>query len=516
MLVAVAIPLERPILNACHPRLTFLITPLDRLHAARQKLYISGSGAIWKKPFSCGIMIATMRTNRPPSPLRHSLMTPFPIYDLETARKTILQRRGWAETEYPDSLLDGIEGIFGERLTPDQAVARVLADIRREGDAGLHRWTERIDGVRTSTYAVPPEAWNAALDRIDSDLREALWTAADRIATFHRRQPAHSWIHQDEEGSLGQLVRPLDSVGVYVPGGSAPLPSSLLMAAIIARVADVKRVIAMTPPDRTTGRIPDVILAAAAIAEIDELYALGGAQAIGAMAFGTESIEPVDKIVGPGGLFVTLAKRQVFGAVGIDGLPGPTETIVIADDSAHPGMVAADLLAQAEHDILATAILLTPSQELAEAVQAEVEARMETLSRAQIIAQSLSARGGAVITPDLVAAVAEANRFAPEHLCLSVADPWALVPLVRHAGGVFVGESSFEVLGDYIAGPSHIMPTEGTARYASPLNVEDFVKRISLIALTPEAGAALSAVAARIADTEGLDAHAASARERML
>ena len=440
----------------------------------------------------------------------------FPIYDLSTAREGILKRRSWAETDYPQSLLAGIEKLFGQRLTPEQAVARVLADIRQEGDAGLNRWTERIDGVRAESYAVPPEEWNAALNRIDPNLREALWASADRIAAFHRRQPAHSWLHQDEnEGTLGQLVRPLDSVGVYVPGGSAPLPSSLLMAAVIARVAGVQRVIAMTPPHRETGRIPDVVLAAAAIAEIDELYALGGAQAIGAMAYGTERIEAVDKIVGPGGLFVTLAKRQVFGVVGIDGLPGPTETIVIADENAHPGMVAADLLAQAEHDILATAILLTPSQELAEAVGTEIAARTQQLRRSSIIEQSLPARGGAVITPDLKTAVAEANRFAPEHLCLSVADPWALVPLVKHAGGIFVGESSFEVLGDYIAGPSHIMPTEGTARYASPVNVEDFVKRISLIALTPEAGADLSALAARIADAEGLDAHAASARERM-
>jgi histidinol dehydrogenase len=440
----------------------------------------------------------------------------FPIYNLETAQKGILQRKTWAETTYPQSLLDGIQKLFGQPLTPEQAVARVLTDIRTRGDAGLQYWTERIDGVRAQTYATSPQQWQEALHRLEPDLRQALEASAERIAAFHRRQPAHSWLHQETaEGTLGQLVRPLDSVGVYVPGGSAPLPSSLLMAAVIARVAGVPRVIATTPPNRETGRIPDVVMAAAAIAEIDELYALGGAQAIGAMAYGTESIQPVDKIVGPGGLFVTLAKRQVFGVVGIDGLPGPTETLVIADAQAHPGMVAADLLAQAEHDILATAILLTPSRELAQKVGDEIAARVQKLSRAQIIAQSLPTRGGAVITPDLATAVAVANQFAPEHLCLSVADPWALVPQVRHAGGIFVGESSFEVLGDYSAGPSHIMPTEGTARYASPVNVEDFIKRISLIALTPAAGAHLSAVAARIADAEGLDAHAASARERM-
>jgi histidinol dehydrogenase len=278
-------------------------------------------------------------------------------------------------------------------------------------------------------------------------------------------------------------------------------------------------VVVVTPPHRDNpaefGYANPAILAACALAGVDAVYTLGGAQAIAALAYGTASLPAVDKIFGPGNLFVTLAKRRVFGVVGIDGLAGPTETVVIADAQAHPGRVAADLLAQAEHDILATAILLTPSRALAEAVAAEVQQRMTHLSRAEIIAQSLATRGGAVITPDLATAVEEANRFAPEHLCLSVYDPWALIPQIRHAGGVFVGESSFEVLGDYIAGPSHIMPTEGTARFASPLNVEDFIKRISLIALTPEAGARLSRVAMRIARAEGLDAHAEAARERL-
>ncbi len=440
---------------------------------------------------------------------------PFPIYDLANARRGILKRRGWSDTAYPASLLAGIAAIFGERLTPDAAVARILADVRARGDAALHHWSRLLDAAQGEALLVAPAARAAALAGLDPALRAALEQAAQRIAAFHRRQPAQSWMHVDAaEGVLGQIVRPLDSVGVYVPAGSAPLPSSLLMAAVIARVAGVPRVIACAPPDRGSGQVADVILAAAEIAGVDELYALGGAQAIGALAFGSETVPAVDKIVGPGGLFVTLAKRQVFGIVGIDGQPGPTETLIIADAGADPAWVAADLLAQAEHDILAAAILLTPSRELAEAVQAEIGQRLEQLSRAEIIAQSLAAYGGAVITPDLTAAVQAANAFAAEHLCLCVRDPWALVPQIRHAGGIFVGEHSFEVLGDYVAGPSHIMPTAGTARFASPLTVEDFIKRTSLIGLNAATAAALSPVAARIAAAEGLDAHAAAARER--
>ncbi len=440
----------------------------------------------------------------------------FPILDLAQAQQTILRRRPWSQTEYPPALLERLATVFGEPLMPEAAVARILDDVHRRGDAALREWSQRIDGIAPAVWQYPPAAQHEALARLPTALREALQTAADRIAAFHRQQPTHSWLHTDaHEGVLGQLVRPLEAVGVYVPGGTAPLPSSLLMAAVIARVAGVGRVIACSPPDRQSGRVPDVILAAAAIAGVDELYALGGAQAIAAMAFGTETVVPVDKIVGPGGLFVTLAKRQVFGIVGIDGLPGPTETVVIADATADPERVAADLLAQAEHDILATAILLTPSRSLAAAVQAAIARRLEALSRSDIIATSLAGRGGAVLTPDLETAVETANAFAPEHLCLSVADPWVWVPKVRHAGGIFVGEYSFEVLGDYIAGPSHVMPTAGTARWASPLNREDFVKRISLIALTPAAAAALGPLAARLAQAEGLDAHAAAVQARL-
>ena len=440
----------------------------------------------------------------------------IPVFtDLAHAQQTVLRRAAWEDQDAPDVVRDGIRRRFGEELTPAAAVTRVLNDVRRRGEAAALEWTQRIDGVTLATLTVSRAEQQAALARLPAALVEALRLARERIEAFHRKQPVDSWVDAGADGVLGQLIRPLDSVGVYVPGGTAPLPSSLLMAAVPARVAGVQRIVAVTPPDRASGRVPDVILAAAALADVDELWAVGGAQAIGLLAYGGGALRAVDKIVGPGGLFVTLAKRQVYGVVGIDGIPGPTETMVIADASARPALVAADLLAQAEHDVLASAILLTPSQELATAVQLEIGRQLEDLSRADIIAQSLSSRGGIVITESLAQAVTLANAYAPEHLCLLVADPWALIGQVRHAGGVFLGEGSFEVLGDYVAGPSHIMPTEGSARFASPLSVADFVKRISLIGLSLPAGQRLSAAAARLAEAEGLSAHAAAARQRM-
>jgi histidinol dehydrogenase len=285
------------------------------------------------------------------------------------------------------------------------------------------------------------------------------------------------------------------------------------MSAIPARVAGVDEVIVCTPPGEG-GRVPDVMLAAARMADVDRVFRVGGAQAVGAMAYGTASVPRVDKIVGAGGLFTTLAKRQVYGHVGLDGLYGPTETVVVADASADPGWVAADLLAQAEHDVLATAILLTPSRELAEAVQAEVTERTARLPREEVIATSLSGQGGIVLTPDLATAVRLADEFAPEHLCLSVRQPGAWVGQIRNAGGLFLGEHSCEVLGDYVAGPSHIMPTGGTARFASPVNVLDFVKIINVIALDADTARSLSNAAARVASAELLGAHAAAAAER--
>jgi histidinol dehydrogenase len=434
--------------------------------------------------------------------------------DVAEAQRTILRRAPWAEQRIPDSVRDGIRRVFGEELTPEQAVARVLADVRHGGDTALRAWTERIDGVTLDAIAVPPSEWAAAASRIDPGLLDALYLAAERIEDFHRQQPTGSWVDFGAHGALGQLVRPIDAAGCYVPGGTAPLPSSLLMSAIPAQVAGVPWVSVATPPDRGSQSVPDITLAAAHVVGVEALYCVGGAQAIAALAFGTESIRRVDKIVGPGGLFVTLAKRMVYGAVGIDGVYGPTETVVIADEFADPALVAADLLAQAEHDVLATAILLTPSRSLAEHVQAEVALQMEALSREDIIAESIAGRGGIVVTADLPQALALANDFAPEHLCLLVRDPWRWVGEVRNAGGIFVGEGSYEVLGDYVAGPSHVMPTEGTARFASPLSVADFVKRISLVALDAKTSTVLGHPAALIADAEGLDAHAAAARRR--
>ena len=437
------------------------------------------------------------------------------IVDSKTAQGTILRRVPVGDEDIPASVLDRIEVTFGERISPNEAVTRILRDIRTQGDSALRSWTEKLDGKSPGSFRASSDSLRAALNSISKEERAALELAAQRIEAFYKKQPLTSWITQEMGGVLGQLIRPIQRVGLYVPGGTAPLPSSVLMSAMPAKVAGVKEIVLAVPPQRGTGEIAPIILAAAALVGVEEVYAMGGAQAIAALAYGTESIRPVDKIFGPGNLFVTIAKKQVFGIVGIDGLAGPTETIVIADEEANPAWVASDLLAQAEHDVLASALLLTPSKSLAEAVQVEVGRQMETLPRAEIVAQSLSARGGIVLTKDLDEAVQLSNAYGPEHLCLAVKDPWAWSQKVNSAGGIFMGEYSFEVLGDYVAGPSHVMPTSGTARFASPLNVWDFVKIISLIGLNESAGRELSKSAAVIARSEGLEAHARSADQRV-
>jgi histidinol dehydrogenase len=439
----------------------------------------------------------------------------FKQYDPKTAQQTILKRTPPDEFPTSQRVLDSNAQLFGEPLTPDEAVSRVLKEIRLHGNSAVQKWTSTLDGLNLKPDPVSKESIQAALDSISAAQREALKQAAARIEAFHRRQPLSSWFTNELGGTLGQIIRPIERVGLYVPGGTAPLPSSVLMSALPARVAGVKEIVVVTPPNRSSTNtdvpVDPIILAACAISGVDEVYLLGGAQAIGALAYGTETVRPVDKIFGPGNLFVTLAKRQVYGVVGIDGLAGPTETVVIADETANPAWVAADLLAQAEHDLLASAILFTPSQELIQKVQVQAAQQMEQRGREEIIAASLDNRGGAVLTSDLEEAIALANEYAPEHLGLSVRDPWRWVEKVKHAGGVFIGEHSFEVLGDYLAGPSHVMPTGGSARFASPLNIWDFVKIISLIALDGRTAQVIGPVAATIAEAECLDAHANAA-----
>jgi histidinol dehydrogenase len=437
------------------------------------------------------------------------------IYDVATARRGILKRKILEDYSVPPAVADRLKALFGAPISPAEAVARILGEVRQEGDPALYRWELALDGSALPSLRIPAEELAAALAALPPDLRRALEQSAERVREFYRRQPLTSWVSQELGGTLGQLIRPIRRVGLYIPAGTSPLPSTVIMSAVPAQVAGVKEIVLAAPPSRATGKVAPVILATAALLGVDEVYALGGAQAIAALAYGTQSIPPVDKIFGPGNLFVTLAKKQLFGTVGIDGLAGPTETVVIADANARPAWVAADLLAQAEHDYLASAILLTPSRPLAEAVQIEVARQVETLSRGEIAAASMTANGGIVLTGDLAEAVALANAYAPEHLCLAVQDPWRWAEQVTCAGGIFLGEHSFEVLGDYIAGPSHVMPTGGSARFASPLNLWDFVHIISLVGLNPETARQVGPPAAVIARAEGLDAHARAAEVRL-
>lgn len=443
----------------------------------------------------------------------------FPIIDVETAQRTILKRQPVDEIPVSVGIQKRLATMFGEGTTPAQAVSRILQDARRGGDQALRYWTDKLDGVSIKDFRVSAETIRLAMQSIDPDLFSALKLAANRIELFYQKQPKISWMDQSMGGTLGQVLRPIERVGVYIPGGTAPLPSTVLMSAIPAKVAGVKNIALVTPPGKENGLVNPVILAVAALAGVDEVYTLGGAQAIAALAYGSESIPPVEKIVGPGNLFVTLAKRQVYSIVGIDGLAGPTETIVIADDNANAAWAAADLLAQAEHDVLASAILLTPSRKFAEQVQTEISAWLEgkadaSLTRTDILAQSLQNRSGAVIVRDLDEAIRLSNAYAPEHLNLSVVEPWNWLDKVTNAGGVFVGERSCEVMGDYVAGPSHVMPTGGSARFASPLNVWDFLKVISVVALDQPTAVELGRSADLIARAEGLDAHALAGRLR--
>ena len=437
------------------------------------------------------------------------------IYEPEEARRTILARRPVGAVAATPGMAASIERVFGRALTPDQAVVIILEDVRQRGDAAAREWTERADGVLLGDLAVPPDRLRAAYEGLPADLRQALHVSIDRVRVFHEKQPKHAWVDWSPGGGvLGQIVRPLERVGVYVPGGTAPYPSTVVMSVVPAQVAGVAEICVVSPP-RKDGWPAPIVLAAAHACGVQSVFRIGGAQSVAALAYGTQTIPRVDKIVGPGNIFVVLAKRHVYGQVDIDGLPGPTETLVVADGEANPALVAADLLAQAEHDALASAILITSSRALAEAVQVQVAAQMESLSRSNVIVESLHGRGGIVVCADLDDAMELANLYAAEHLCLHVADPWSLVARVKNAGGVFLGEDSYEALGDYVAGPSHVMPTLGTARFASPLTVRDFTKIISLFALAKDEARQIGEAAHTLAQAEGLTAHAAAVSRRL-
>ena len=412
----------------------------------------------------------------------------------------------------PESVVARTHQVFGDGTTPEQSVVRMLQDVRTEGDAAVRRYAYMLDGVELEDFRVDPAEMTDALSRIPVKVHEALKLSAQRVREFHQAVMPRDFM--DQEAGLGQLIRPLDRVGLYAPGGSAAYPSTVLMTAIPARVAGVGEIILSTPSQGDQPLNP-VVLAAAQIAGVDAVYQIGGIPAIGAMAYGTESIPRVDKICGPGNVFVAYAKKLVQGHVDIDGVFGPTETIVIADRKADPAFCAADLLGQAEHDPLAAAILITNSAGLVEQVETELELQLASRSRADVARGALERQGRAVLVDTLDQAVDIANRIAPEHLCLMIEDPWKWTDRVRHAGGLFLGEYSPEVMGDYIAGPSHVMPTGGTARFSSALGVHQFLRTMPVVDLSPTAFRKLGPAAVEIAGAEGFDGHAGAVQIRL-
>lgn len=396
----------------------------------------------------------------------------------------------------------------------DEAVRGILAAVRAEGDAALLRLSEQFDGVRPAALRVPAAALEEAAAALDPELRAILEEAAGNIRRFHERQRQNSWFTDEEGVVLGQRVVPMARVGLYVPGGTALYPSSLLMNAIPALVAGVEEVHLASPPG-PDGRPHALVLATAHLLGLRHVYAVGGAQAVAALAYGTETIPRVDKIVGPGNAYVAAAKKLVFGPVAIDAVAGPSEIVVLADEAADPTFVAADLLSQAEHDVRASAVLVTPSRRLAEAVQAEVERLAASLTRRAIVAEALARYGALVVTGTMDEAVALVNELAPEHLEILTADPWAMMSRIRHAGALFLGPYTPEPVGDYFAGPNHVLPTGGTARYASALSVDDFVRKQSVIAYTEARLRATGPRIVRFAEAEALTAHALAVQVRL-
>ena len=409
------------------------------------------------------------------------------------------------------ALAGKLEKMFGT-ADPEQAVRGIISEVRDKGDAAVIDLTAKVDGIKLKALEVPKSEISGARRKVDDGLLSAMELAAERIAAFHKKQKDNVCREFAADGA-GQFTRPLERVGIYVPGGTASYPSTVLMTAVPARVAGVKEVIMATPPGKD-GEVPVATLAAADIAGVDRVFKMGGAQAIAALACGTKSVPRVDKIVGPGNIFVVLAKKLVFGEVDIDGLQGPSEVMVIADDTASPEYCAADLLAQAEHDALASVVLVTTSRALAGEVERELEKQLKGLSRQAIIAESLG-KGVMALVDNLKEAIELANLYSPEHLCLMVQDVGACLKEVDNAGCVLVGSYATVVLGDYVAGPSHVLPTGGTARFSSPLNITDFIKFINTIDINEAGLKKLGEAVTALAKAEGLDAHARAVEKRL-
>ena len=399
----------------------------------------------------------------------------------------------------------------------NQRVLEIIADVRTRGDAALVELTQRFDALQVTSMAeliLPRERLQLALTRITPEQRKALETAAARVRSYHEKQKQDSWCYTEADGTrLGQQVTPLDRAGLYVPGGKATYPSSVLMNAIPAKVAGVAEVVMVVPTPR--GEINEMVLAAACIAGVDRVFTIGGAQAVAALAYGTESVPPVDKIVGPGNIYVATAKRHVFGKVGIDMIAGPSEILVVCDGQTDPDWIAMDLFSQAEHDEDAQSILLSPDAAFLDAVAASIDKLLPGMEREPIIRTSLAARGALIQVGDMNQAIEVANRIAPEHLELSVENPEQWLPQIRHAGAIFMGRYTAEALGDYCAGPNHVLPTSGTARFSSPLGVYDFQKRSSIIHCSAQGASVLGKTASVLARGESLTAHARSAEYRI-
>ena len=429
------------------------------------------------------------------------------------AAETVLTRIDPLDlSSLPEAVLERTRALFGADATPESSVLQMLREVRDEGDGAVRRYATLLDNADLEDLQVPASEIDAAWDSTPDDLKRALELAAQRIAGFHQSTLPRDWV--DLGDGLGELVRPLERVGLYAPGGTAAYPSTVLMTAIPARVAGVKEVV-LTTPRLGSEPLNSTVLAAARIAGVDAVYQVGGVHAIGALAYGTESIQKVDKICGPGNVFVAYAKRMVQGQVDIDGVFGPTETIVVADETANPVFCAADLIAQAEHDPMASAVLVTDSDSLIAAIESELDVQIASNPRADTIRQSLERQGCIVSVDDFGEAIEVANRIAPEHLCLMVADPWQWAGRIRNAGGLFLGEFSPEVMGDYIAGPSHVMPTGGTARFSSALSVHHFLRTMPVVGLSPQRFSDLGAAAVRIAEAEGLPGHAGAVQARL-